>query len=311
MNLSSQRFLGEILVRRGALSEAVLAEALTKAEERDVPLKDLLLAAQTESEFASVLGHEIAGLVEQVADDVTGIAVGDRVAVSPSRPCGRCTYCQQGLQNHCLDMRYYGSAMRTPHVQGAFRQEIVCDASQAHKLADGIGDGEGAMADWSAVFLATVVGASEAQAALGYAVFSAAMVLARLAGDQVVRRLGPVTSARISGLLAAGGALTALLGGSFGVALAGFGLMGVGYAIVFPLAFSRAANDGEIPPGSAIASVATLAYGGMLVGPPAIGFIAAMTSLTHAFGLIAVLALAIVPLATSLRPAPRRARQEP
>ena len=171
--------------------------------------------------------------------------------------------------------------------------------------------GEGSMADWSAVFLATVVGASEAQAALGYAVFSAAMVLARLAGDQVVRRLGPVTSARISGLLAAGGALTALLGGSFGVALAGFGLMGVGYAIVFPLAFSRAANDGEIPPGSAIASVATLAYGGMLVGPPAIGFIAAMTSLTHAFGLIAVLALAIVPLATSLRPAPRRARQEP
>ncbi len=103
-----------------------------------------------------VLGHEIAGLVEQVADGVTTVAVGDRVAVNPSRPCGRCTYCQQGLQNHCLDMRYYGSAMRTPHVQGAFRQEIVCDASQAHKLADGISDGEGAMVEPLSVALHAV-----------------------------------------------------------------------------------------------------------------------------------------------------------
>jgi L-idonate 5-dehydrogenase len=103
-----------------------------------------------------VLGHEIAGIIEQVADGVTGVATGDRVAVSPSRPCGRCTYCQQGLQNHCLDMRYYGSAMRTPHVQGAFRQEIVCDASQAHKLLDRVSDGEGAMAEPLSVALHAV-----------------------------------------------------------------------------------------------------------------------------------------------------------
>lgn len=103
-----------------------------------------------------VLGHEIAGIVEQVADGVTRIAVGDRIAVSPSRPCGQCTYCQQGLQNHCLDMRYYGSAMRTPHVQGAFRQEIVCDASQAHKLADTVSDGEGALAEPLSVALHAV-----------------------------------------------------------------------------------------------------------------------------------------------------------
>ena len=51
-----------------------------------------------------VLGHEIAGRVEQIAGGVGGVAVGDRVAVSPSRPCGACTYCQQGLQNHCLDL---------------------------------------------------------------------------------------------------------------------------------------------------------------------------------------------------------------
>lgn len=103
-----------------------------------------------------VLGHEIAGRVEQVAADVSSVAVGDRVAVSPSRPCGHCSYCQRGLQNHCLDMRYYGSAMRMPHVQGAFRQEIVCDASQAYRLADTVSDGEGAMAEPLAVALHAV-----------------------------------------------------------------------------------------------------------------------------------------------------------
>ncbi len=103
-----------------------------------------------------VLGHEIAGVVEQVADGVSTVAVGDRVAVSPSRPCGHCIYCQQGLQNHCLEMRYYGSAMRTPHVQGAFRQEIVCDASQAHKLAATVSDGEGAMVEPMSVALHAV-----------------------------------------------------------------------------------------------------------------------------------------------------------
>ena len=103
-----------------------------------------------------VLGHEIAGVVEEVAPDVSSLAIGDRIAVSPSQPCGVCRFCQLGLQNHCLDMRYYGSAMRMPHVQGAFRQQIVIEASQAHKLADDVGDGEGAMAEPLAVALHAV-----------------------------------------------------------------------------------------------------------------------------------------------------------
>ncbi|MEO8546322.1 MAG: alcohol dehydrogenase catalytic domain-containing protein, partial [Burkholderiaceae bacterium] len=68
-----------------------------------------------------VLGHEVAGTVEETGPGASGFTPGQRIAISPSRPCGLCPYCQQGLQNHCLDMRYYGSAMRTPHVQGAFR----------------------------------------------------------------------------------------------------------------------------------------------------------------------------------------------
>lgn len=103
-----------------------------------------------------VLGHEVAGVIEAVGADVQGFAAGERVAISPSRPCGLCTFCQQGLQNHCMDMRYYGSAMRTPHVQGAFRQQIVVETHQAHKLADSVSDGEGSMAEPLSVALHAV-----------------------------------------------------------------------------------------------------------------------------------------------------------
>ncbi|MDM0110490.1 L-idonate 5-dehydrogenase [Variovorax sp. J22R24] len=103
-----------------------------------------------------VLGHEVAGMIEAVGSAVTGFQPGERIAISPSRPCGLCRFCQQGLQNHCLDMRYYGSAMRNPHVQGAFRQQIVVETHQAHKLADTVSDGEGSMAEPLSVALHAV-----------------------------------------------------------------------------------------------------------------------------------------------------------
>ncbi len=103
-----------------------------------------------------VLGHEVAGVIDAVGAGVEGFACGERIAVSPSQPCGLCRFCQQGLQNHCLEMRYYGSAMRTPHVQGAFRQEIVVDTHQAHRLAASVSDSEGAMAEPLSVALHAV-----------------------------------------------------------------------------------------------------------------------------------------------------------
>jgi L-idonate 5-dehydrogenase len=103
-----------------------------------------------------VLGHEVAGVIDAVGANVTTFAPGERIAVSPSQPCGLCRYCQQGLQNHCLDMRYYGSAMRTPHVQGAFRQEIVVETHQAHRLAASVSDSEGAMVEPLSVALHAV-----------------------------------------------------------------------------------------------------------------------------------------------------------
>lgn len=77
-----------------------------------------------------ILGHEIAGTVAEVAADVTTVKVGDRVAVNPSRPCRHCRFCLKGLPNQCLNMRFYGSAMPWPHIQGGFREVLVCDASQ-------------------------------------------------------------------------------------------------------------------------------------------------------------------------------------
>ena len=77
-----------------------------------------------------ILGHEIAGTIAALGDGVGGLGAGDAVAVNPSRPCGHCRYCLEGLPNQCSDMRFYGSAMRTPHVQGGFRELLVCDAAQ-------------------------------------------------------------------------------------------------------------------------------------------------------------------------------------
>jgi L-idonate 5-dehydrogenase len=94
-----------------------------------------------------VLGHEISAVIEEVADANGTFSVGQRVSVSPSRPCGDCKYCHEGLPNHCLDMRFYGSAMPFPHIQGAFRERLVIDSSQAHLLAPSTTLAEGALAE--------------------------------------------------------------------------------------------------------------------------------------------------------------------
>ena len=80
-----------------------------------------------------ILGHEIAGTITAVAPDVSSVAVGDRVAVNPSRPCRACRYCLEGLPNQCLDMRFYGSAMPMPHIQAGFGNSwsaTPCNASE-------------------------------------------------------------------------------------------------------------------------------------------------------------------------------------
>jgi L-idonate 5-dehydrogenase len=93
-----------------------------------------------------VLGHEVSGHVTEVAPDVRGLEPGQLVAVSPSRPCGACGYCHEGLPNHCENMRFYGSAMPFPHIQGAFREELIASATQCVPC-DGLSAGEAALAE--------------------------------------------------------------------------------------------------------------------------------------------------------------------
>lgn len=169
-------------------------------------------------------------------------------------------------------------------------------------IALGAGLGEGAAADWSAVYLRDVLGAPEARATLGYGVFSVTMVIMRLSVDPIITRFGRVRVARVSGFLAAVGYTLCVVTDVLPVALAGFVLMGMGYAAIVPMAFSRAANDPVVPAGQAIASVATLGYGAMLLGPPAIGFLAHVSSLRISFIVVAGFALLIAIFARALRP---------
>ncbi len=168
-------------------------------------------------------------------------------------------------------------------------------------LAFGASMGEGAMADWSAVYLVDIGGAPENWAAMGYAIFAVTMVIMRLLGDWITHHTSPHAAARASGLVAATGAALTVLFPVPPVMLVGFVLMGVGYALIFPLAFSRAANDPVETPGKALAGTATFGYGGMLLGPPVIGFIANATSLRVSFGVLAVLALMIAVLSGALK----------
>jgi L-idonate 5-dehydrogenase len=98
------------------------------------------------------LGHEVSARVETLGAGVSGFTVGQLVAVSPSRPCAACKFCLEGAPNQCLNMRFYGSAMPFPHIQGAFREVLVADASQCVDAA-GLTAGEAAMAEPLAVTL--------------------------------------------------------------------------------------------------------------------------------------------------------------
>lgn len=99
-----------------------------------------------------ILGHEVSGHITALGDGVTGFQIGQLVAVSPSRPCYSCPQCLRALPNQCLNMRFYGSAMPFPHIQGAFREVLVADASQCAP-ADGLTPGAAAMAEPLAVTL--------------------------------------------------------------------------------------------------------------------------------------------------------------
>ncbi len=165
---------------------------------------------------------------------------------------------------------------------------------------------EGASLDWSAVYLRDVLGTSAGLAAGSTTAFACTMAVARLAGDHVVARFGAVRTVRASGVLATAGGLLIVLARHPVMAVAGFALIGLGIAVVVPLAFAAAGRSGPAP-SQAIAGVATITYTSGLIAPSAIGSIAQATSLTGSFVLVTVLALGLIVGAGVLRVPERRA----
>jgi predicted MFS family arabinose efflux permease len=157
--------------------------------------------------------------------------------------------------------------------------------------------GEGAMSDWSAVYLKDTLGTGPGFAAAGYAAFSLAMAAGRLSGDALISRFGAANLVRVCGALAALGLGVSLLVGHPLLSLVGFACAGVGFSVVFPAALSAAGRSEEMPTGPALAAVSTSGYFGFLVGPPVIGFIAEGFGLGAGLFVVVALSAAIVLLA--------------
>ncbi|MER6099775.1 MFS transporter [Streptomyces sp. NPDC001728] len=152
---------------------------------------------------------------------------------------------------------------------------------------------EGASLDWSAVYLRDELGGSAGAAAASTTAFALTMTVARLAGDRVVDRFGAARTVRVGGVVATLGGVMVVLAPHAAVAMAGFGLIGLGVAVVVPLAFAAAGRSGPNP-SQAIAGVATITYTSGLIAPSAIGGIADATSLVLSFGLVTLLTLGLV-----------------
>ncbi|MFT9789393.1 MFS transporter [Streptomyces rhizosphaericola] len=147
--------------------------------------------------------------------------------------------------------------------------------------------GEGALADWGALHLEQDLGAHPGLAAAGYALFALTMTIGRLTGTLLLERLGQTRTLVLGGLVAAAGMVLGSLAPTAWLALAGFAVTGLGLANIFPVAVGRA---GELAGPSGVAAASTLGYGGMLLGPPAIGFLADWFSLPVALTTVALLA---------------------
>ncbi|HEX4165993.1 MAG TPA: MFS transporter [Bryobacteraceae bacterium] len=160
---------------------------------------------------------------------------------------------------------------------------------------------EGAMGDWTAVYLKQVLHAGAGTAAAGYAVFSASMAIFRFLGDIITARLGPLRTVRTASLVAAVGLLWALSVHLPNWALPGFAAAGAGFSVIIPLVFGSGGRVPSVSPGAGIATVTGIGYLGFIVGPPTIGFASQLFTLRYALGIVVFCCLVSAVLATSMR----------
>lgn len=191
------------------------------------------------------------------------------------------------------------------HVRAAEPGRTLASSTQARSEATtallGLGAiafcsslGEGAMADWTGIYLQDVLHSTAGVAALGYAAYSLAMLTGRFAGDRVTARLGEQRVVRTAGLFVTIGLSCALASPVRVLFFAGVIATGLGLSVLVPVVFRAAGRLPGLAPGAALARIATLSYGGFLIGPPAIGFLAEHFSLRLGLASIVVLASGIV-----------------
>jgi predicted MFS family arabinose efflux permease len=160
---------------------------------------------------------------------------------------------------------------------------------------------EGAVLDWSAVYLTTERGMDAAHSGLGYAAFAIAMTIGRLTGDRIVARLGGVKIIVLGSLCAAAGIALATFVEVWQVGVGAFALVGIGCSNIVPVLYTAAGRQTAMPESAAVAATTTVGYAGILCGPAAIGFVAGATSLSTAFLMLAALLLAVAATGRKLR----------
>jgi MFS family permease len=160
---------------------------------------------------------------------------------------------------------------------------------------------EGAIGDWSAVYMRNNLLTSASLAATGYAAYSLTMTIGRLSGDKLRAWLGSVRLVRISAALAAAGLAAALIIGHPVAALIGFACVGLGLSNIVPIIFSAAGNVPGVNAGTGIAAVASIGYLGGLAGPPMIGFVAEAISLPLALGILVLIMASVTLFADRLK----------
>jgi MFS family permease len=170
---------------------------------------------------------------------------------------------------------------------------------------------EGAMADWTGVYLLQVMHQSPGFAAAGYAVFSAAMAVCRFFGDSITHRLGNAWTVRTCSCVGAAGLTWALLAPSGEWALPGFAATGAGFSVIVPVVFGAGGRIDGVTPGAGIAAVTGFGYVGFLVGPPAIGFLSEYLTLRHALAFLVVLTLLCAVLSGAIRDERAKASASP
>ncbi|MEV7990350.1 MFS transporter [Streptomyces sp. NPDC086077] len=229
------------------------------------------LVARSLSPTRHLLGLTVVGLL------VTALAGPALLRIEPPAPPERITHDAEARRR---------MAPRTRGLVFVFGLIALCTAY-----------GEGALADWGALHLEQDLDASAGVAAVGYSCFALAMTVGRLSGTALLERLGRTRTVVAGGATAAAGMLVGALANSLWAALLGFAIAGLGLANLFPVAVERA---GALAGPSGVATASTLGYGGMLLGPPAIGFMADWFSLPTALTSVAALAgiAAVIGVAT-------------